>query len=137
MILLTLLFVWIQLIIDVVILLSMLHTMTWAFIQLVPTKTANFIKIHGPSSAIIVIPASKHHEFLMVFFYVSFLLKCFYIHFSLIVFPGLVLHNTWKLSGEWWQSSMLFYFFSWWDSSSNKFVPIMKVSFHIVLLVST
>lgn len=46
--------------IDAVILLSMLHTMTWAFIQLAPTWTANFTKTPGQSNATIVIPASKH-----------------------------------------------------------------------------
>lgn len=45
---------------DVVILLLMHHTMTWVFILLIQTMTANYTRIPGQSSVTIVILASKY-----------------------------------------------------------------------------
>ena len=60
---------------DVDIQLSMLHTMTWAFTQSVPTKIANSTRIPEQSSVTIVIPASKHHHLPVLSFYVFLLQK--------------------------------------------------------------
>lgn len=81
-----------------VILLSMHHTMTWVSIQLVPTRTANFTEIPGPSSVTIVLLAR------------------------------LVSHNTWKQSGGWLQfltwlflSSCRLY--TLWDAVQDEMLP--------------
>lgn len=54
--------------VGVVTLLLMHHTMTWAFIRRVPTRTASFTKTQRMSSAITVIPASKDRLLVLSFF---------------------------------------------------------------------